>query len=210
MSAALDDGVSVDSLPVSSTPNLKRLPCRSRHPFPWETPGPKPILTSSDSCDISSSRALTIDTPWTDSLTQLWIDVSIKPYERDLEHKIPMDRTLFPSSTVDAVRLVSERMVELECIVGSGKEIVRRVVVRPVVWAMRWAVDVVAWPTASRSASNAGPKSVGHAGDDESLRTVAVSEKVGKASSLRVIVTAAHEVSGYSTVGCQEAYSMWV
>lgn len=120
-----------------------------------------------------------------------------------------MDRTLFPSSTVDAVRLVSERMVELECIVGSGKEIVRRVVVRPVVWAMRWAVDV-AWPTASRSASNAGPKSVGHAGDDESLRTVAVSEKVGKASSLRVIVTAAHEVSGYSTVGCQEAYSMWV
>lgn len=107
--------------------------------------------------------------------------MSIKPYERDLKHKIPMDRTLFPSSTVDAVRLVNERMLELECMVGGGKEIVRRVVVRPVLWAVRWAVDV-AWPTASGSASNAGPKSVG---DDESLRTVAVSEKVSEVSSLR-------------------------
>lgn len=163
---------------------------RTRPPFPWETPGPKPLRTQTYSDPPSptkvvlfSPRKITPLDPWPDTLSETWINVAIKPYERDSDNKVPMDHTLFPSTTIEALWLVQDRMVEVKGLVRfglSGPEIVRRLVVR----AVRWAVDVARNGSAGSSAadSKAAALEEYHGEDDDSLRADVDSEKVSRRS----------------------------
>lgn len=180
--------VRVDAVPDSPSG------VRTRPAFPWETPGPKPVRTSlfmTFSFEPPTPRTPSLPlcftglTSWPDSLSTIWLDVAIKPYERDSCRKIALNQKLFPTCTHDAVELVQTRFQEVEGLArGSGAMVVRKAMIRPVIWAVRWTLGTV---SSSRTGSTAPrpkgilkrrPSDIYHVGDDKSFRTDVDSEKV--------------------------------